>query len=81
VIVGDTGVFRVDTYPFGGVKGSGLGSRGRALGDGSMTEARMLVLTCAAALTRRRYGGQNSGPEPRLECQKASTSTAEDVVR
>jgi hypothetical protein len=23
VIVGDTGVFRVDTFPFGGVKGSG----------------------------------------------------------
>jgi acyl-CoA reductase-like NAD-dependent aldehyde dehydrogenase len=34
VIVGDTGVFRVDTIRCGGVKGSGAGAQGRALGDG-----------------------------------------------
>jgi acyl-CoA reductase-like NAD-dependent aldehyde dehydrogenase len=45
VIVGDTGVFRVDTYPFGGVKGSGLGREGVRWAMESMTEPRMLVLS------------------------------------
>jgi acyl-CoA reductase-like NAD-dependent aldehyde dehydrogenase len=45
VIVGDTGVFRVDTYPFGGVKGSGLGREGVRWTMESMTEPRMLVLS------------------------------------
>ena len=45
VIVGDTGVFRVDTFPFGGVKGSGLGREGVRWAMESMTEPRMLVLS------------------------------------
>ncbi len=45
VIIGDTGVFRVDTYPFGGVKGSGLGREGVRWAMESMTEPRMLVLS------------------------------------
>jgi acyl-CoA reductase-like NAD-dependent aldehyde dehydrogenase len=44
VIVGETGVFRVDTYPFGGVKGSGLGREGIRYAMEAMTEPRMLVL-------------------------------------
>jgi acyl-CoA reductase-like NAD-dependent aldehyde dehydrogenase len=44
VIVGDTGVFRVDSYPFGGVKGSGLGREGVKWAMEAMTEPRMLVL-------------------------------------
>jgi acyl-CoA reductase-like NAD-dependent aldehyde dehydrogenase len=45
VIVGDTGVFRVDTYPFGGVKGSGLGREGVRWAMEAMTEPRMMVLS------------------------------------
>jgi hypothetical protein len=45
VIVGDTGVFRVDTYPFGAVKGSGLGREGVRWAMESMTEPRMPVLS------------------------------------
>jgi glyceraldehyde-3-phosphate dehydrogenase (NADP+) len=44
VIVGDTGVYRVDTYPFGGVKGSGFGREGMRWTMEAMTEPRMLVL-------------------------------------
>ncbi|HZO82622.1 MAG TPA: aldehyde dehydrogenase family protein [Candidatus Binataceae bacterium] len=44
VIVGDTGVFRVDTYPFGGVKGSGLGREGVRWAMEAMTEPRMMVM-------------------------------------
>jgi glyceraldehyde-3-phosphate dehydrogenase (NADP+) len=44
VIVGDTGLFRVDTYPFGGTKGSGLGREGLRWAMEEMTEPRMLVL-------------------------------------
>ncbi len=44
VIVGDTSVFRVDTYPFGGVKASGLGREGLRYAMEAMTEPRMLVL-------------------------------------
>ncbi|MHB8383985.1 MAG: aldehyde dehydrogenase family protein [Candidatus Binataceae bacterium] len=47
VIVGDTGVFRVDTYPFGGVKGSGIGREGVRYAMQEMTEPRMLVLNMA----------------------------------
>jgi glyceraldehyde-3-phosphate dehydrogenase (NADP+) len=47
VIVGDTGVFRVDTYPFGGVKGSGVGREGVRYAMQEMTEPRMLVLNIA----------------------------------
>ncbi len=49
VIVGDTGVFRVDTYPFGGVKGSGLGREGVRWAMEAMTEPRMLVLNLPAS--------------------------------
>ncbi len=48
VIVGDTGVFRVDTYPFGGVKDSGLGREGVRWAMEAMTEPRMLVLNLPA---------------------------------
>ncbi len=41
----ESGVFRVDTYPFGGVKGSGLGREGVRWAMESMTEPRMLVLS------------------------------------
>ena len=44
VIVGETGVFRVDTYPFGGVKDSGLGREGVRYAMEEMSEPRMLVL-------------------------------------
>ena len=44
VIVGETGLFRVDTYPFGGVKDSGCGREGIRYAMESMTEPRMLVL-------------------------------------
>ncbi len=44
VIIGDTGVFRVDTYPFGGVKGSGIGREGVRHAMEAMTDPRMLVL-------------------------------------
>ena len=47
VIVGDTGVFRVDTYPFGGTKSSGLGREGVRWAMEEMTEPRMLVLDLA----------------------------------
>jgi glyceraldehyde-3-phosphate dehydrogenase (NADP+) len=47
VIVGDTGVFRVDSYPFGGSKGSGLGREGVKWAMEEMTEPRMLVLNLA----------------------------------
>jgi acyl-CoA reductase-like NAD-dependent aldehyde dehydrogenase len=47
VIVGETGVFRVDTYPFGGVKDSGLGREGVRWAMEAMTEPRMLVLNLA----------------------------------
>jgi acyl-CoA reductase-like NAD-dependent aldehyde dehydrogenase len=44
VIVGDTGVFRVDTYPFGGMKGSGLGREGVRWAMEAMTDPKILVL-------------------------------------
>jgi len=44
VIVGETGVFRVDSYPFGGVKDSGFGREGVSYAMEAMTEPRMLVL-------------------------------------
>jgi acyl-CoA reductase-like NAD-dependent aldehyde dehydrogenase len=48
VIVGDTGVFRVDSYPFGGTKGSGLGREGVRWAMEEMTEPHMLVLDLPA---------------------------------
>ena len=44
VIVGETGVLRVATYPFGGVKGSGLGREGVRCAMEAMTDPRMFVL-------------------------------------
>ena len=44
VIVGETGVFRVDSYPFGGTKESGIGREGVRYAMEEMTEPRMLVL-------------------------------------
>gem|GEM_PF-2183 len=51
VIVGETGVFRVDSYPFGGVKDSGFGREGVAYAMEAMTEPRMLVLNLPGAST------------------------------
>ena len=48
MIVGETGVFRVDTYPFGGVKDSGLGREGVRYAMEAMSEPRMLVLNLPA---------------------------------
>ncbi|ADO73119.1 aldehyde dehydrogenase family protein [Stigmatella aurantiaca] len=44
VIVGDVPSFRVDTMPYGGVKGSGLGREGVKYAMEDMTEPRLLVL-------------------------------------
>lgn len=49
IIVGDTGVFRVDTYPFGGMKASGLGREGIRWAMEEMTNPKMLVLNIAPA--------------------------------
>ena len=54
VIVGETGVFRVDTYPFGGTKGSGLGREGVRWAMEEMSEPRMLVLNLPRGGTERR---------------------------
>ncbi|MGH7907280.1 MAG: aldehyde dehydrogenase family protein, partial [Candidatus Binataceae bacterium] len=44
VIIGETSVFRVDSYPFGGVKNSGVGREGVKWAMEEMTEPRMLVM-------------------------------------
>ncbi|MBF5044530.1 aldehyde dehydrogenase family protein [Aggregicoccus sp. 17bor-14] len=44
VVVGDVPSFRVDTMPYGGVKGSGLGREGIRYAIEDMTETRLLVL-------------------------------------
>ncbi|HEX8699001.1 MAG TPA: aldehyde dehydrogenase family protein [Myxococcaceae bacterium] len=44
VIVGDVPSFRVDTMPYGGVKGSGLGREGVKYAMEDMTELRLLVM-------------------------------------
>ncbi|AKF81090.1 aldehyde dehydrogenase [Myxococcus fulvus 124B02] len=44
VVVGDVPSFRVDTMPYGGVKGSGLGREGVKYAIEDMTEPRLLVL-------------------------------------
>ena len=44
VVVGDVPSFRVDTMPYGGVKGSGLGREGVKYAIEDMTELRLLVL-------------------------------------
>jgi len=54
VIVGETGVFRVDSYPFGGVKDSGMGREGVRYAMESMTEPKMLVLNLPAAAGGKR---------------------------
>ncbi len=54
VIVGETGVFRVDSYPFGGVKDSGIGREGVPYAMESMTEPKMLVLNLPGALGAHR---------------------------
>jgi acyl-CoA reductase-like NAD-dependent aldehyde dehydrogenase len=50
VIVGETSVFRVDSYPFGGVKDSGMGREGVRYAMEAMTEPRMLVLNLPGAI-------------------------------
>ncbi len=50
VIVGETSVFRVDSYPFGGVKDSGMGREGVRYAMEAMTEPRMLVLNLPGAM-------------------------------
>jgi glyceraldehyde-3-phosphate dehydrogenase (NADP+) len=47
VIVGDSSIFRVDTYPFGGVKASGVGREGVRYAMEEMTDPRMMVLNLA----------------------------------
>ncbi len=54
VIVGETGVFRVDSYPFGGVKDSGMGREGVRYAMESMTEPKMLVLNLPGAISGQR---------------------------
>lgn len=44
VIVNETGVFRVDSYPFGGTKESGVGREGVRYAMEEMSEPRMLAL-------------------------------------
>ncbi|MFC0677606.1 aldehyde dehydrogenase family protein [Lysobacter korlensis] len=44
VIIGDVPSFRVDTMPYGGVKGSGLGREGVRYAIEDMTEPRLLVI-------------------------------------
>ncbi|WP_164016785.1 aldehyde dehydrogenase family protein [Pyxidicoccus trucidator] len=44
VVVGDVPSFRVDTMPYGGVKGSGLGREGVKYAIEDMTEPRLLVI-------------------------------------
>lgn len=44
VIVGDVPSFRVDSMPYGGVKGSGLGREGVRYAIEDMTQARLLVI-------------------------------------
>jgi acyl-CoA reductase-like NAD-dependent aldehyde dehydrogenase len=44
VVVGDVPSFRVDTMPYGGVKGSGLGREGVKYAIEDMTELRLLVM-------------------------------------
>lgn len=44
VVVGDVPSFRVDTMPYGGVKGSGIGREGVKYAIEDMTELRLLVL-------------------------------------
>ncbi|MFO0613599.1 MAG: aldehyde dehydrogenase family protein [Polyangiaceae bacterium] len=44
VVVGDVPSFRVDSMPYGGVKGSGLGREGVRYAIEDMTEPRLLVL-------------------------------------
>jgi acyl-CoA reductase-like NAD-dependent aldehyde dehydrogenase len=44
VVVGDVPSFRVDTMPYGGVKGSGLGREGVKYAMEDMTEVRLLVM-------------------------------------
>ena len=44
VIINDYPTFRVDSYPYGGVKGSGLGREGVAFAAREMSELRALVL-------------------------------------
>lgn len=42
--MGDVPSFRVDTMPYGGVKGSGLGREGVKYAMEDMTELRLLVM-------------------------------------
>jgi acyl-CoA reductase-like NAD-dependent aldehyde dehydrogenase len=44
VVIGDVPSFRVDSMPYGGVKGSGLGREGVRYAIEDMTEVRLLVL-------------------------------------
>jgi len=47
VLVNETSNFRIDNYPYGGVKDSGFGREGVRFAMESMTEPRMLVIAPA----------------------------------
>ncbi len=47
VVIGDVPSFRVDSMPYGGVKGSGLGREGVRYAMDEMSETRLLVLRAA----------------------------------
>jgi acyl-CoA reductase-like NAD-dependent aldehyde dehydrogenase len=53
LIVGESSIFRVDTYPFGGVKASGAGREGVRFAMEEMTEPRIMVLNLPESASPR----------------------------
>jgi acyl-CoA reductase-like NAD-dependent aldehyde dehydrogenase len=56
VVVGDVPSFRVDSMPYGGVKGSGAGREGVRYAIADMTEPRLLVVRTPPSGSRSRGG-------------------------